>query len=271
MATPENPKKKSMNSKHSTIKKFGIPAGLLAGGIALGSMFAPVGLVNAQETDGSSTAETSRDERRHDGRHEGRSEVVTELLGLTQEELKAAFQEGKTLAEVAAEQGVSESDLVDALVAAATDRINEAVTEGKLTEDEAADKIAGLEDTVSERVNAEPGEGRRGGHGHHRRHVAGEVLTELGLDKDTVKAGTQEGKTLAEIAAEAGVSEADLVAALVEAANERIDQAVEEGKITADEASEKKDGLEEKTTERVNAEPGERRGRSGDRSQDPDA
>lgn len=267
-------------SKNARMKKYGVGAGLLAGGIAFGSMFAPIGLVDAQETDApaaedSATSEGGRHGHRHGGRsHEGRSEVVTELLGLTQEELKAAFQEGKTLAEIAAEQGVSESDLVDALVAAATDRIDEAVADGKLTEDEAAEKIAGLEEKVTERVNTEPGE-RRGGHRHGGRHLGGEVLEELGLDRETVKAGLQDGKTMVEIAADAGVSEADLVAALVEAANERIDQALEDGKITAEEAAEKKAGVEEKITERVNAEPGEGRrgglGRRGAGDQDPDA
>ena len=264
-------------TKNTRLRKYGVGAGLLAGGIALGSMFAPIGLVDAQESD-TSTADNSADSdrgRRGPRHHEGRSEVVTELLGLTQEELKAGFEEGKTLVEIAAEQGVSEAELVEALVTAATDRINQAVVDGKLTEEEAAEKIAGLEEAVTTRVNAAPGEGHRGGHGRPGRHFRGEVLEELGLDRDDVRAGLQDGQTLAEIAADAGVSEADLIAALVEAANERIDQALEDGKITAEEAAEKKASVEEKITERVNAEPGEgRRGGHGHRGQsdeDPDA
>lgn len=267
VTTPKSPKNKAVtvnNTSASRIKKFGVPAGLLAGGIALGAMFAPIGLVNAQETDGD-TASTDGDGRH--GRHAARSGVVTDLLGLTQDELKAAFDEGKTLAEIAAEQGVSEADLVAALVEAANERIDQAVTDEKITAEEAAEKTAGLEEKITEKVNAEPGE-RRGGHGGRRgpgHHVGGEILEELGLDRETVQAGREAGMTMAEIAAEAGVSEADLVAVLVEAANERIDQALADGKITAEEAADKKADVEEKIAERVNAEPGERGDRRGGR------
>ncbi|MFT7599341.1 MAG: hypothetical protein ACI8TP_002270 [Acidimicrobiales bacterium] len=242
-------------STPSKIKKYGIPASLLAGGIAVGSMFVPINLASAQDDAPSTEGEASESS---DGHHRGRhakAEVLQELLGLDREGFKAAFDEGKTLVEIAAEQGLSEDELVAALVASAEERIDAAVEAGKLDPAEAAEKAAGVEDRISEKVNADPSELRRPG---HRARLAIGVLEDLGLDRDEVKTGTEEGKTLAAIAAEQGVSEDQLVAALVEAAEERIDAAVEEDKIDAAEAAEKKADLAENIMERVNADPADR-------------
>lgn len=250
-------------AKNTKIKKYGLAAGLLAGGMALGSVFAPVGIVNAQDSD---DAENNTEEEENGRRGRGnKGAAVAELLGMSVEELKAAFEEGQTLAEIAATQGVSEDDLVSALVAAAEERVDQALESGRLSEDEAAEKTAGLEARITERVNAEPGEHGRHGRGGHgpRNRIGGEILDELGLDRDSVRAGFQADMSLAEIAAEAGISEADLVSALVDGAEARIDQAVEDGKITAEQAAEKKEGLEANISEKVNTPPSEREGRGG--------
>jgi hypothetical protein len=78
-------------------------------------------------------------------------EVAADTLGLTPEELRDALAtEGSTLADVAEEQGVGTDTLVDALVAAAEDRIDEAVANGRLSEEEADE----LKEAVPERVAA---------------------------------------------------------------------------------------------------------------------
>jgi pilus assembly protein TadC len=98
------------------------------------------------------------------------------------------------------------------------------------------------------------------------RFGGGEVLEDLGLTVDDLRAGREAGQSLAETAAASGVSEADLVDALVAQATERAEAALDAGRIDADRAAEILDGLDERITERVNAEPGERgpRGPRGD-------
>jgi hypothetical protein len=61
--------------------------------------------------------------------HKGPRELVTaaEYLGLTQDELFAELQSGKTLAQVAEAQGKSVQGLIDALVAEATTKITDMV------------------------------------------------------------------------------------------------------------------------------------------------
>lgn len=82
-------------------------------------------------------------------------EVVTELLGIDAETLRAELRGGATLVEVAAANGVSEEVLVDALVADAMERIDQAVADGKIDAATAAEKSADIEERITARVNGE--------------------------------------------------------------------------------------------------------------------
>jgi len=74
-------------------------------------------------------------------------------LGMTEEDLRTALQaDDATLASVAEEQGVAVDTLVDALVAAAQERITQAVTDGELTQEQADERLADLETRISDRV-----------------------------------------------------------------------------------------------------------------------
>lgn len=83
-------------------------------------------------------------------------------------------------------------------------------------------------------------------------------ITELlGVDAETLRAELQDGSTLAEIAEANGVSSDELVDALVAQAMERIDAAVESGRIEQTVADERAAELEERITERVTTSRGE--------------
>lgn len=89
--------------------------------------------------------------------------TAAETLGVTEDELHTAVEGGSTLADVAADEGVDVQTLVDALVAAQTAAIDQAVTDGNLTSDQAATIKADLETRITEMVN----NGFRGGRGGH--------------------------------------------------------------------------------------------------------
>ncbi|MFB9376075.1 hypothetical protein ACFFKU_00745 [Kineococcus gynurae] len=105
------------------------------------------------------------------GGHGGRLldlEVAATTLNLTEDELRTALQaDGATLATVAAAQDVPQQTLVDALVDAATTRLDQAVTDGRLTRAEADERIADLPTRVGEAVTS-PLRGGRGDHGPGR-------------------------------------------------------------------------------------------------------
>lgn len=64
-------------------------------------------------------------------------EIIAEALGLTPDELQAQLDEGKRLAEIAEEQGVEASEIQAAMKAVRVARIEQAVADGKLTQEQA--------------------------------------------------------------------------------------------------------------------------------------
>lgn len=99
----------------------------------------------------------------------GNSEIITEATGLTQEEIRDAVQAGSTVAELIEANGGDVDSVVAELVAEATTHINEKVDEGRITQEQADERIAGLEEHIVSRLNGTferpegvDGQGRRG-------------------------------------------------------------------------------------------------------------
>ncbi len=103
----------------------------------------------------------------HDGRRRGRGgpdlAAAATALGTTEAELRTALQSGKTLAQVAKDKGVAVDTLVTALVDAEKSRTAKAVTDGRLTQAQADQRLKDLTARVAERVNsARPAHGPDG-------------------------------------------------------------------------------------------------------------
>ena len=264
--TPTTPTK-------SALRPNRLSAGLLAGGATFAMVMAGLGIAAAQTDDGSSpttappaaSAEGSGDgegegvrPHRHGHRHHLRASltVAAEVLGVPVEDLKTQLQEGKSLATIAGEKT---DELIAALVADATTHLQDAVTHGRLTQEEADARKATLEERVTALVNrTPPADGERPpGDGH--RHAGpkadlGVAAGVLGISEDEIRTQLQAGNSLATIA---GDKTPALIDALVAAGNTRIDQAVTDGKLTQAQADEKKAGLTERITALVNRTPGE--------------
>ena len=67
----------------------------------------------------------------------------------------------------------------------------------------------------------------------------------IGIDAEELRAALEDGQTPAEVAEANGVSRADLVDALVADITEHVNQAVEDGELTQDEADERLADVEE--------------------------
>ena len=95
-------------------------------------------------------------------------DAAATYLGLTEAELRAELEDGKTLAEIAEAERKSVDGLVQALLKAASTRIDQAVVDGKLTQAQADELEAGLEQRITDLVNGElhgPGPGFHHGFG----------------------------------------------------------------------------------------------------------
>lgn len=82
-------------------------------------------------------------------------EVVAGVIGIDAEALRDALRSGQSLAEIAEANGVDPQTVIDALVTEAEAHIDQAVADGRLTEDEAAAKLTELVDRITARVNGE--------------------------------------------------------------------------------------------------------------------
>ena len=89
-------------------------------------------------------------------------DTAAKALGITTEELRTALRDGKTVADVAADKGVDVQVVIDALVADAQARIATAVSDGRITQAQADERLATLTDDITKIVN---GEGRGFGRG----------------------------------------------------------------------------------------------------------
>ena len=97
----------------------------------------------------------------HGGGHFGAGlDAAAEAIGITSEELRTALRDGSTIAEVAEANSVEVQTVIDALVADAGAAIDQAVANGRLTEERAAEIKANLPERFEAMVN---GEGRFGG------------------------------------------------------------------------------------------------------------
>ncbi len=95
------------------------------------------GLVLADNPpDGAAQPGNSRfDQRQH--RNAGNGEILTELLGLTTEDIRTQRADGLSLVQIAESVGVSEAELVAALTQGVTERLTQAVIDGKITQEQA--------------------------------------------------------------------------------------------------------------------------------------
>jgi hypothetical protein len=159
--------------------------------------------------------------------------AVADYLGLTESELQAQLEAGKSLAQIASAQGKSVSGLEDVIIADAKTHLDEAVANGKLTAAQAETMLADLKSHVDELVNATGGPGGPG-----LKVAVGPVFGDaaakyLGLTQDELRAQIEGGKTLAQVAAAQGKSVDGLKAAILAGARQDLDQAVAAGKLTA--------------------------------------
>ena len=137
-------------------------------------------------------------------------------------------------ARVAAHLGVTEQQLVDAFKAVRLEMLDEAVAAGKISPEEA--------DQIRQRIEESKGLGLRPGIGmrHWRARALGGIVKSvaetLNMTPREIVQDLRQGQSLAEIGQAKGVSIGTLKSAIVDAAKEKLDQAVADGKLTQDQA-----------------------------------
>jgi hypothetical protein len=125
--------------------------------------------------------------------------------------------------------GVEPQELDEALKDAYAARIDEAVAAGRLTEEQGEAMKEHLE---SQGLPMFGGPGHHGGPGMHGGPGLDAAAAYLGLSEDELRTALQSGKTLAEVTADEGKSVDGLKDAMLADAEEHLDAAVADGRLT---------------------------------------
>jgi lambda repressor-like predicted transcriptional regulator len=133
-------------------------------------------------------------------------------------------------ARVAAHLGVTEQQLVDAFKAARLEMLDEAVAAGKISPEDA--------EQIRQRIEESQGLGLglRGWRIHALGGIVSSVAETLDMTPREIVQDLRQGQSLAEIGQAKGVSTDTLKSAILTAADEKLDQAVADGKLTQDQA-----------------------------------
>ena len=179
---------------------------------------------------------------------------VAKALGMTEAELKTELQTGKSVAEIATAKNVSLDTIVSVVITAQTDRLKQAVTDGKLTQAQTDTMLANLKLTLPSRLQTkfvagmergrgsrddQGGPGSRGDKRAQRGAQIAVVVKALGITAEELRTELQAGKSVADVAAAKNVSISTIVDAVVAEQTTALKQAVTDGKLTQEQADQR--------------------------------
>lgn len=223
----------------------------LAGTMAAAFLLGGAGLIQSQafaaSDDSSPSAATSsqkNDVKIGAGQHKERfarffhgGQAVkhsADILGIEQSALLEELKEGKTLLQIAEEKGLAQEQFLEQLTAAVEQSIDTALSEGKITQEQADKQKEGLEDRLSEEIQHTKlmvtkirGEGPMGLRGFGMMFQEDTLTELLGITKEELQTELQAGKSLAEIAEAKGISKEQLVNELKEGLTDQLTKLVE--------------------------------------------
>lgn len=164
-------------------------------------------------------------------------EEAAGLLGMDKDALNTLLQGGKSIAEIAAEKGIPEAELVSKLMTGRLAKLEEGVKEGKLTRERADTIKARMESHISFKLKQkglenEDEPGLHHGKGKHHEDVLphlgpSKLSSMLGIDKDVLIRELKDGKSLADIAEAKGISKEELIGKIKDELTPALEKAIE--------------------------------------------
>jgi len=161
------------------------------------------------------------------------------LLGLTVEELTEQLSEGKSILDIAKIQGVSEAALMGKLLTLRSQKIDQAVKAGKITQTKADQIKARMEQHLSYMLNSKhllelQSKGHLDNHNESRKILSPEKLASLiGISEDQLIEQLKSGKSIAEIAGAQGISKQQLLTLIKDQLTPYLEKAIEHHSTTA--------------------------------------
>ena len=173
--------------------------------------------------------------------------VVLDVLGMTADELRAEVKSGKTIQEIFTEKGLDYETYSQQWLADHEVCLAEAVAAGDLTEEQAEIMQQRLQERITDgflfNQNQSFGMAMRSYMGFRAekiweggRGLVGQILNNLDISLDDLKARITGGESLTDIAQEAGIDLNAIYTDKIQQQLGNVDQALVDGKITAAQA-----------------------------------
>lgn len=180
--------------------------------------------------------------------------AAVEETGLEAEDILSQIREGQTLAEVVAANGGDIQVVIDQAMVSASERIAQAVENGRITQEQADERLSQLATLIAEGVNREfPGRpGLRGIVRNGERGLLQSVAEATGLSAEEILPMLRDGMTLAEVVTANGGDVQAVIADAIADATTRISEAVANERLTQEQADELIANLETLFTNSIN-------------------
>ena len=179
----------------------------------------------------------------------GQSAAAT--IGISPEELRSQIRSGKTVAQIATDHGVDPKTVVNAIVTALTQEIDQKAAAGTIDANRAAQAKQKLPDVANRFVNDTKPRRRV----RVLKDAVQAAAKEIGVSTSDLKDARKSGKSIAQVAQEHGKSADDVVNAIVKAATSDVDQAVKDGKVNSQKADQIKKNLPQRAKQLVDRVP----------------
>ncbi len=178
--------------------------------------------------------------------------TIAQALSMTEAELRAELQAGKSVADIASAKGVALETIVNAVIAEQTTALNEAVAAGRMTQAQADAILANLKTVLPAHLQVRPvvglkgygvgfgkwgrAHGPRGGFGIHAGASLDTAATSLNMTVAELVAELRSGKSIVDVAAAKGIALDTVINAIVTEQTTRLNAAVTAGRITQEQA-----------------------------------
>jgi len=194
--------------------------------------------------------------------------ILAEELDMTPAEILSELREGKSIAQLAEENGVDVDTIIDRVVETHTEWLQTLVDNGRITQEQADSRLETVRERVTEQVNGvwtedmpprprhprgsdgSPRDGSpRGGPADSPVSILAE---ELDMTPAEILSELREGKSIAQLAEENGVDVDTIIDRVVETHTEWLQTLVDNGRITQEQADSRLETVRERVTEQVN-------------------
>lgn len=177
-------------------------------------------------------------------------QTAAATIGVSPEDLRSQIRSGKTIAQIATEHGVDPNTVVNAVVTALTEQIDQKAAAGTVDANRAEQAKQKLPDFANRFVNeTKPHRGYM-----ILKDAVKAAAKEIGVSEKELKDALKSGKSIAQVAKDHDTSVDDVVNAIVKEATGDIDKAVKDGNLDSTKADEIKKKLPDRVKKLVNRE-----------------